>query len=203
MESSAGVYSGKSGGESMKRPQKLAVMLVPTPPYEICGLACLWCLPLECVNKENKDVALKEKVDSSCGKVTGRNAGIPARSLLTCRKNCRVLVEFHALPCVATGRTRENSGRAWRCLLSSIQAASLPIPDTSSKSAPDRDAFRRSNAAPGARENRDVSRASCHTAGCPVVGHEKRIELTATGVGFVEHAHSEASSARYNLSRAM
>ena len=22
----------------MKRPQKLAVMLVPTPPYEICGL---------------------------------------------------------------------------------------------------------------------------------------------------------------------
>ena len=38
MESSAGVYSGKSGGESMKRPQKLAVMLVPTPPYEICGL---------------------------------------------------------------------------------------------------------------------------------------------------------------------
>ena len=23
----------------MKRPQKLAVMLVPTPPYEICGLA--------------------------------------------------------------------------------------------------------------------------------------------------------------------
>ena len=39
MESSAGVYSGKSGGESMKRPQKLAVMLVPTPPYEICGLA--------------------------------------------------------------------------------------------------------------------------------------------------------------------
>ena len=41
MESSAGVYSGKSGGESMKRPQKLAVMLVPTPPYEICGLAAL------------------------------------------------------------------------------------------------------------------------------------------------------------------
>ena len=41
MESSAGVYSGKSGGESMKRPQKLAVMLVPTPPYEICGLADL------------------------------------------------------------------------------------------------------------------------------------------------------------------
>ena len=39
MESSAGVYSGKSGGESMKRPQKLAVMLVPTPPYEICGIA--------------------------------------------------------------------------------------------------------------------------------------------------------------------
>ena len=38
MESSAGVYNGKSGGESMKRPQKLAVMLVPTPPYEICGL---------------------------------------------------------------------------------------------------------------------------------------------------------------------
>jgi hypothetical protein len=38
MESSAGVYSGKSGGESMKRPQKLAVMLVPTPPYEICGV---------------------------------------------------------------------------------------------------------------------------------------------------------------------
>ena len=35
----------------MKRPQKLAVMLVPTPPYEICGLTlrhsdipagCLW-----------------------------------------------------------------------------------------------------------------------------------------------------------------
>ena len=25
----------------MKRPQKLAVMLVPTPPYEICGLALL------------------------------------------------------------------------------------------------------------------------------------------------------------------
>jgi len=25
----------------MKRPQKLAVMLVPTPPYEICGLAGL------------------------------------------------------------------------------------------------------------------------------------------------------------------
>ena len=25
----------------MKRPQKLAVMLVPTPPYEICGLAFL------------------------------------------------------------------------------------------------------------------------------------------------------------------
>ena len=25
----------------MKRPQKLAVMLVPTPPYEICGLAML------------------------------------------------------------------------------------------------------------------------------------------------------------------
>jgi len=25
----------------MKRPQKLAVMLVPTPPYEICGLADL------------------------------------------------------------------------------------------------------------------------------------------------------------------
>ena len=25
----------------MKRPQKLAVMLVPTPPYEICGLAAL------------------------------------------------------------------------------------------------------------------------------------------------------------------
>ena len=24
----------------MKRPQKLAVMLVPTPPYEICGLGC-------------------------------------------------------------------------------------------------------------------------------------------------------------------
>ena len=23
----------------MKRPQKLAVMLVPTPPYEICGIA--------------------------------------------------------------------------------------------------------------------------------------------------------------------
>ena len=23
----------------MKRPQKLAVMLVPTPPYEICGLS--------------------------------------------------------------------------------------------------------------------------------------------------------------------
>ena len=41
MESSAGVYSGKSGGESMKRPQKLAVMLVPTPPYEICGLSQL------------------------------------------------------------------------------------------------------------------------------------------------------------------
>ena len=39
MESSAGVYSGKRGGESIKRPQKLAVMLVPTPPYEICGIA--------------------------------------------------------------------------------------------------------------------------------------------------------------------
>ena len=25
----------------MKRPQKLAVMLVPTPPYEICGLVAL------------------------------------------------------------------------------------------------------------------------------------------------------------------
>ena len=25
----------------MKRPQKLAVMLVPTPPYEICGLRTL------------------------------------------------------------------------------------------------------------------------------------------------------------------
>jgi hypothetical protein len=31
----------------MKRPQKLAVMLVPTPPYEICGLMVAWnCLTI-------------------------------------------------------------------------------------------------------------------------------------------------------------
>jgi hypothetical protein len=31
----------------MKRPQKLAVMLVPTPPYEICGLGTHAWPPLE------------------------------------------------------------------------------------------------------------------------------------------------------------
>ena len=74
MESSAGVYSGKSGGESMKRPQKLAVMLVPTPPYEICGIV------MSTVTGEAPSVSAKGSIVGLSGRCTAAGASLACRN---------------------------------------------------------------------------------------------------------------------------
>ena len=64
----------------MKRSQKLAVMLVPTPPYEICGLGSAEFL--EGVFKRKKrSLGLKRKVGPRVPRLNGMGSVCTLRDL--------------------------------------------------------------------------------------------------------------------------
>ena len=73
----------------MKRPQKLAVMLVPTPPYEICGLT----VQILAAVAEDEARRISERTKAALARAKARGTELGANGKVLAKRNRREALE--------------------------------------------------------------------------------------------------------------